>query len=84
MKSITNTCTFQTCLMYKPEGDSIWVSLEYITWGWSGTATQIVHAVWKAGDQAHWAQNAQPTDVLPVWNRNLTDIQNAPPKEYYL
>ena len=62
--------SFKTYLMYKPEGDSIWVSLSLLEWGWSGMATNT-ETGWQGSGETSGGGDSVTTDDLPVWTNNV-------------
>ena len=74
LKRVIRSDFFQTYLMYRPEGDSIWVSLAVIDWSWAGSATntptgwQLVSGATSGGGEG------KAEDELPVWNSNFDDL----------
>ncbi len=68
---IVRTDSFQTYLMYKPEGDSIWVSLSLLEWGWTGSAIISETGAWSGGGSARGGGDGRETDTLPEWKNNF-------------
>jgi len=69
--SITIKDDFKTYLEFKPDGDSIWVTLGIVTWGWGAT---------ESGTTLLSPTNTPPTyqdsDQFPVWD-NTTHGQGG-------
>ncbi len=74
---ITRTDSFKTYLMYKPTGDSIWVSLSVISWGWTGTATKDADGKWTGSGSTTGDGNGIATTELPVWNDHVYNIREV-------
>ncbi len=73
-KRVVRSDFFQTYLMYRPDGDSIWVSLEVIDWSWAGSATKTTTG-WQGGGEAQ-NDEKQETDKLPVWTGYVENTQS--------
>ena len=59
---VSNIDKFKTYLMFKPDGDSIWVTLGRTDWGWNGDAFPGL-----LQDGGITAPQYTPTDEFPVW-----------------
>jgi hypothetical protein len=72
---------FRTYFMYKPDGDSIWVTLMRLDWHWAGATTRVGAP---GGASNHWnpvtgaSSDTNPsgsaTTELPLWVANVTSI----------
>jgi len=64
---------FKTYLMYQPTG-GIWVTLESMTWSWSGAATKGSGNVWTLNSGSSHSTNPSGSSdtTLPVWNNNIS------------
>ncbi len=73
----TRTDSFKTYLMYKAYGDSIWVSLRLLEWGWNGEAENTADG-WQLVSGSTYG-DGEATDVLPEWKKNVNVIQQEMP-----
>ena len=55
--------------MYKPDGDSIYVTLGLMEWGWNGNAVAS-GGEWEGGGH-YWGGTGEPSCNLPIWDDNL-------------
>jgi hypothetical protein len=60
--------SFNSYLVFKPDGDGIWVTLGFVDWGWRAKAAGV-------GGVVLWSYVNDPTyvdtDVFPVWSSVL-------------
>jgi hypothetical protein len=67
---------FQDYLMYKAPGDSIWVTIDYMSWKWSGEAATDSNGNWGMVAPgtfqviAGWSRSAK----LPTWTDCFGDL----------
>jgi hypothetical protein len=78
LKAVSASQQFQTYLMYKPlSSNSIWVTLETLSWNWAGAANKGQDGTWTLVGNAS-SFSANPTGVnsvaLPLWNNYATNI----------
>ena len=79
--SLSVSESFNTNLMYLPAGlDSIYVNLQLIVWGWSGSTT-CKNGVWSnpnTGDPwssaSNWAIGGTQDSTLPTWSGSLKEL----------
>ncbi|HLP78870.1 MAG TPA: hypothetical protein VK327_18370, partial [Candidatus Paceibacterota bacterium] len=65
--------TFETILMFKPDGDSIPVPLRRVFWGWTGEAHKT-NNIWSLVTNACW-HSVNPDDAdwrqFPTWPKHM-------------
>ena len=61
---VTVTDQFKTYLVFKPDGDSIWITLGIVTWGWSASEDW-----WMFTGSTVINPGYSPSDDFPVWPR---------------
>ena len=63
--------SFKTYLVFRPAGDSIWVSLGRVNWGWYGQAFGYINGPrglqWGFLDRSITPMGYSPTSELPIW-----------------
>jgi hypothetical protein len=65
---VSITDSFKTYLVFKPTGDSIWVTLGRVDWGWSGYAVVDADGTGDLIDSSTNAPTYTNTDEFPVWS----------------
>ena len=67
--------SFKTYLVFKPDGDSIWVTLGRVDWGWSALASSInltpPYFGWQLDSSSTTVPSHTDTDEFPVWSNVL-------------
>jgi hypothetical protein len=68
--------SFQTYLVFKPDGDSIWVTLGMVNWGWSGDALYFTSG-WELDSSSVTSPTYTDSDAFPAWSQTYTGaLQN--------
>lgn len=75
---------FQTYLTYKPAGDSIWVTLAVLEWGWHGEAVYDTSSgKWNIQNTNAYPGLMQESTVIPKWNANVEQVEPTGVEETY-
>ena len=82
MKSGYVNFSAETYLMYRPAGAfSIYVSLQSVSWGWSGSASRDYDTgVWMLDQEPspqNWAYGPYSTTKLPTWTNDIRDLPDC-------
>jgi hypothetical protein len=67
---------FKTYLVFKPNGDGIWVTLGLVNWGWYGEAYYYESSGWWLTDQSVAGPIYTDTDQPAVWSHILHNTGN--------
>lgn len=78
LTAVTTNQQFQTYLMYRPPSiNSIWVTLQTMTWNWNGAANRAQDGTWSVNSNgSSFSQNPSVTNssVLPIWANYVSNI----------
>jgi len=73
--NVSIVASFQTYVVYKPSGTSIWVTLAMMSWTWTAEASFDSTNGWTGSGLTTGPTTYRPYHVLPVWKENYLDLK---------
>lgn len=80
-QSVSATDQFELYQMFRPDGvESRLVPLNYVTWGWNGTATKAAAGDWSISSASPpYCSEVNETTTHPIWDKNIANgVQPGP------